>query len=319
MTSNTTAQHYKIGTVSRITGISPETLRMWERRYGIVSPARGSSRTRLYSDDDITHLSLLKRLISLGHPIGSLADLSVQELQERLDSHASMTDSARPTSEARPVKVCVLGQTLPHVLQETADEKGPLQFAGLYTNVSDFEKNAAAQAPDVLVLEYPSLQSDDIKAIRQRFRLCNARHLVIVYDYSQTSVLNRLRAPDVSLTRAPVDYAELMDLCRVQPAKIEPQIAPAPSGHEARRFSDSQLSKIGRISTDIGCECPHHVTDILTRLIAFETYSRDCEDRNAEDAALHAHLYQVTSQARAIFEDALSRILEVDGINLKKL
>lgn len=72
---------YQIGTVARVTGLSTHTLRVWERRYGLVTPARTPGGSRVYSDADVTKLRLLKRLTDEGHSIGRIAHLSVDDLR----------------------------------------------------------------------------------------------------------------------------------------------------------------------------------------------------------------------------------------------
>jgi MerR family transcriptional regulator, light-induced transcriptional regulator len=44
--------HVRIGELSRRVGVSPEVLRAWERRYGLLSPSRTEGGFRLYGDDD---------------------------------------------------------------------------------------------------------------------------------------------------------------------------------------------------------------------------------------------------------------------------
>ena len=72
---------YQIGTVARVTGLSTHTIRVWERRYGVVEPARTPGGSRVYSDADVTKLRLLKRLTDGGHSIGRIAHLSETELR----------------------------------------------------------------------------------------------------------------------------------------------------------------------------------------------------------------------------------------------
>lgn len=71
---------YPIRAVSKLTGISIDTLRAWERRYQAVSPQRDDNR-RLYSREDIERLQLLNAAVGSGHSIGRLADLSDGELR----------------------------------------------------------------------------------------------------------------------------------------------------------------------------------------------------------------------------------------------
>jgi MerR family transcriptional regulator, light-induced transcriptional regulator len=65
---------YPIRIVARMTGLSLDTLRAWERRYQVVTPVRGD-RGRVYHDSDVERLKLLARLVDEGHAIGSIATL----------------------------------------------------------------------------------------------------------------------------------------------------------------------------------------------------------------------------------------------------
>ena len=71
---------YPIGVVTRRTGLSPDVLRVWERRYRVVSPTRNTGGHRLYSADDIERLRLLQRLVERGHRIATIANLDIDAL-----------------------------------------------------------------------------------------------------------------------------------------------------------------------------------------------------------------------------------------------
>jgi DNA-binding transcriptional MerR regulator/methylmalonyl-CoA mutase cobalamin-binding subunit len=70
--------------VAHHTGLSPHVIRAWERRYSVLSPERTPTNRRLYSEEDITKLALLQRVVQAGHSIGQVANLSVPELQKLL-------------------------------------------------------------------------------------------------------------------------------------------------------------------------------------------------------------------------------------------
>lgn len=74
---------YPLRVVARLTGISPELLRAWERRYGVVTPVRTAGGTRRYSAADLEHLRLLKQAVDAGHRIGRIAHLGLDELRRR--------------------------------------------------------------------------------------------------------------------------------------------------------------------------------------------------------------------------------------------
>jgi DNA-binding transcriptional MerR regulator/methylmalonyl-CoA mutase cobalamin-binding subunit len=77
---------YSIKAVSQATGLSVETLRAWERRYGIVVPQRDELGRRVYRPDDVLRLRRLREATERGHPIGRLARLDDQQLADVLDS-----------------------------------------------------------------------------------------------------------------------------------------------------------------------------------------------------------------------------------------
>jgi len=75
------AARHPIRVVATRTGLSPSVLRAWERRYGVVDPARSDGGQRLYSDADIDWLSLLKRVTDAGRAIGDVAELAEEEVR----------------------------------------------------------------------------------------------------------------------------------------------------------------------------------------------------------------------------------------------
>jgi MerR family transcriptional regulator, light-induced transcriptional regulator len=87
---------YPIRAVARMTGLSLDTLRAWERRYGVVTPSR-DQRGRLYDERDVERLKQLARLVDDGHAIGSIANLpptALARLEPLSPSPASATTIA---------------------------------------------------------------------------------------------------------------------------------------------------------------------------------------------------------------------------------
>ena len=69
-----------ISAVERETGISKDTLRIWERRYGFPNPVRDSNGDRAYSQQDVERLRLIKRLIDHGMRPGKIVIQSLTQL-----------------------------------------------------------------------------------------------------------------------------------------------------------------------------------------------------------------------------------------------
>ena len=69
-----------IAAAERDTGLSKDTLRMWERRYGFPSPLRDGQGERAYPIEQVARLRLLKRLLDAGHRPGRIVHLDDEEL-----------------------------------------------------------------------------------------------------------------------------------------------------------------------------------------------------------------------------------------------
>jgi DNA-binding transcriptional MerR regulator len=77
---------YSLGAVSRLTGLSPELLRAWERRHGVVEPLRTAGGTRRYRAADLDRLRLLKAAVDAGHRIGQVHGLGDEELRRLVEA-----------------------------------------------------------------------------------------------------------------------------------------------------------------------------------------------------------------------------------------
>jgi DNA-binding transcriptional MerR regulator/methylmalonyl-CoA mutase cobalamin-binding subunit len=97
--SKATEKRHPIQVVARRTGLSTDVLRAWEKRYGVVSPARSEGGRRLYSDEDVEHLRLLRLATLSGRNIGQVAELPPEELAALVREDAAAeaeTPPARP-------------------------------------------------------------------------------------------------------------------------------------------------------------------------------------------------------------------------------
>ena len=92
--------HHPIRAVARRTGLSAHVIRVWEKRYGAVEPARTETNRRLYSDEQIERLRLLRDAIRAGHTIGHLAKLPTAKLKtlagEASSGHALASGAGKP-------------------------------------------------------------------------------------------------------------------------------------------------------------------------------------------------------------------------------
>jgi DNA-binding transcriptional MerR regulator len=68
----------RIGELSRRSGVSPELLRAWERRYDLLQPERSAGGLRLYSEADLERVRTMQRHISAGVAAREAAALATQ-------------------------------------------------------------------------------------------------------------------------------------------------------------------------------------------------------------------------------------------------
>ncbi len=121
-------------------GVSVATLRAWERRYGAVTPARTAGEQRLYSDEDVDRIALLRALTANGHSISGIADASIEELRQLAESDApEAVASVRPPAPRarerdRTLAACMraiaahAGDELQQLLLREAVRRTPLDF-----------------------------------------------------------------------------------------------------------------------------------------------------------------------------------------------
>lgn len=306
---------FRIAAVSSMTGIPVPTIRMWERRYGVVTPARSAGNGRLYSQADVDRLALLRAAVAAGHAIGTVALLSSEDIRARLSE-----PTRRATVIEGPCRIWAAGAHLPRLLEHAWKERDDVTLAAALGPLADggAESATVEGVCDVLVVEAPVLDGDGLRRLRLLRGRVRPRLVVVVHGFSTRAVLARLDGEGVIAIASPCDPAHLARLCLLgATAQVIPQggierwlLRPA----SPRRYDDAYLAALGQRPTTVRCECPNHIADLLMRLHAFEQYSLSCERESSQDAALHALLYSAAAQSRELIEHALGRLLEYEGV-----
>ena len=314
---------FGIGAVSRLTGIPMDTLRVWERRYQAIAPRRSAQNRRFYSRDDVTRLLLIKQLVEHGEPVGSVVHLPEAELRRQLQAHTELHRASRvslPMESAAPpatATALIYGDALPYQIRQWAAELPFLEVLGGHTLWADFERAALANPPGWLIMEFPALQAEAVTRLRELLRQGGQSRALVVYAFAARTVLDRLRKLGVLTLRAPVTAASLRAACHgdaPEAATSASGVPPAPARIAPRRYSGQELARIAQMPTPLLCECPQHLVDLIARLGAFEDYSAACENRYEKDAQIHARLHAMTAEARALLEEALTFLLDREGI-----
>jgi DNA-binding transcriptional MerR regulator len=277
-------------------------------------PARRDSGHRVYCDADVGRLKLLQRLVDHGERIGNIARLDEAELVERL---AKFEQSFNDTP-ARQLEHTFM------VVSEDADALGRtlvsagVSSAGSVANLNNAldSSHATAAAPCGLIVELDSVAGEEADKVLQIAEQYGSDPVVVVGRYIPGRVARRLEQSGVVILKKPLTAAVLRDMIRSVCAGRGTSRADAGEAPPAPPvFDKPTLKRIASMPSDIDCECPQHLAEIVSSLSTFEAYSATCEDRSEEDARVHAHLRHVTGRARALMEQALAYTLKAEGLN----
>lgn len=343
---------HRSGAVARMLRMPVATLRVWERRYALTNTNLSPGGQRLYSAADLRRLALLKQLTDLGHAIGSLASLDMEQLHGVASTHAQALAAthaarraaaapARPQSAVQAWRLVVVGKALGARLQQPAllRQLGrPLELVGPFADVAQAAAALASQThgrpADAWLVQESQLHAGWLAEFEARMpalvparaRLSGPPRIAVFYGYASDAVCETLAASGVALLREPQpDVALALWLRLWSQASAVPASGPSktllPASDSGpavapRRWSDAALADFGSLSTTVACECPKHVAELLVQLSRFEAYSAQCEQRSPQDAELHAFLGRVVADARASFEAALEQVALHEGLLL---
>lgn len=304
---------YRSGVAARLAGLPVETLRVWERRYGVSETQRSEHGQRLYSADQVRRLGMLKQLVDQGHPIGSIAGLPADQLNALAAPAAAGT-----ASYAGPVRVAVIGEGLRRRIAADGRYASQLDMLGACDRVEQAESLLHDIQPDVLLIELSELVDADVPKIVAAGKHAGAAATLVMYRFCASATIRELRAHGCLVARVPAELGELVMLCRTASSgkpllPLSPREAVAP-----RRFDDAALAAYAAAGNRLECECPRHLSDLLMMVGSFERYSAQCASRNEADAQLHAELERAAGAARTVLEAAMERLALARGLDDKR-
>jgi len=107
---NAPSPAHPISVVTRRTGLTQDLLRAWEKRYEAVQPFRTATSRRLYTDEDVDRLRMLKILVDGGRRISDVARLTATELRQLVEEDTAQAAVATPPRTARHREAADAGQ-----------------------------------------------------------------------------------------------------------------------------------------------------------------------------------------------------------------
>jgi MerR family transcriptional regulator, light-induced transcriptional regulator len=124
---------YSIKDLELLSGVKAHTIRIWEKRYGVITPDRTDTNIRTYCDEDLKKLLNVALLNNHGHKISKISKLKYQDLCAEVENIA-ITESSYDTYIDRLI-VSMVDLDRPKfekLLKEATDKMG---FEGTCINV----------------------------------------------------------------------------------------------------------------------------------------------------------------------------------------
>jgi MerR family transcriptional regulator, light-induced transcriptional regulator len=204
---------YKIGTVAKLTGLSPFLLRAWENRYDLLKPQRSDTGRRGYTRSDVEMLRAVKRLLDRGYSIGEVARWSPEQIRAAGDDGAGRL--AAPPARGAPTdptaslgeEVDLFGATRARLL-DAATRFDPDAFEAALADIS-----AAAPFGDIAAKVFMPLlrsvghewASGDMSIANEHFATSAIRQRLV----AGLQAIAHSGGPRAAIAGAPGDYHEL--------------------------------------------------------------------------------------------------------------
>lgn len=121
-------QEFTIKDLENFTGIKAHTIRIWEQRYGLLTPDRTQTGIRKYSDKDLKFLLNVSLLSNLGFKISSIAHMSEDEIREAIQSQATENQSEHHVLHVLKISMLNYDEDLFNSVMDESIEKHGLEF-----------------------------------------------------------------------------------------------------------------------------------------------------------------------------------------------
>lgn len=318
---------YSIGTVSRLTGVKADTLRVWERRYDLGASHKSASGRRLFTQSDLEHLQLISALVAGGIRIGDIARSERRTLEALLMSRDNQAKNGIP--ERKP-RVLFVGNALCDWLEEHQGILSAVNAFLLPAPLDQLPGEVLSELGEMngIVAEVGGLGEASTQQLARLGAEVGTENILALYRFGGQRWLRELEQRGYATSSYPPEPQYLASYLKVSVALKEASQGMESIGQLAearpRLFDEKSLSLLAKVPNAVECECPKHIVSLVRSLAEFEEYSAGCSVESWRDASLHACVYAYTGQARWLMEKALAMVAEahdiqsVPGVEAKK-
>ena len=294
-----------IGAVANLTGVPQHTLRKWESRHGIGIPDRTSTGRRVYSQDAVEQLRLVKSLLSKGHSLAHLTERPVAELKEIEREHGVVEQKSIEFE-----RIVMVSETGASEMRKVFGAETKISE----TSLDNLQASLIASVDItkvLVVIEQISLGVKD--AVKIIDALDPEMSTVICVKYLPKNAQKLFAQSNAILSEWPLTKDSLARDARLL------DLSDPESEVQERLFNNQTLKKLVAMNPSLDCECPNHIAKLVIDICAFEEYCKNCEDSDPVQRKTHADLGHLSGLARMKLEEALIEVARVDNIDLSTL
>ena len=184
-----------------------------------------------------------------------------------------------------------------------------------------FASEVPRLGPSIVVLDLAAFGDGADEQVRALIASCKAELTIVTYSFARRQLIRSMQTQNhqVRVLQSPITLdvlqahlapfviRQVLETARKESFPMENKPAPL-------KFNREQLGKLMEITSELVCECPNHLAQIVEKLQSFELYSKDCENKNDGDRAIHAMLYRASATARLEMERALEQLVAHEKI-----
>ena len=170
---------------------------------------------------------------------------------------------------------------------------------------------------DLIIFELATLHIKTINWIKDILKYNSINHCIILYRFaSSDGMMAANNDKRINTLRQPVSAQDIFLMIKFL-TDIEPsnRNSVKASHDEHVPFTDKELWEISVMANPIHCECPKHLSSIISSIKGFEKYSADCEELSESDRILHRELEENAKEARIIMEKSLRKVIKENAIS----
>ena len=264
---------------------------------------------------------LLKQLSNEGHAISTIANLDLAQLRRMSNSKNSAQHKHAINGE--PLTLAVVGLSMANRIESKKFASGlqqnRIKVTDVLMDLATAINASLSEQSKVLLIKVNTLQTEVHTSIQTLIQKHKFAQTIVIYNFAPEAVVQAMKFSGLIVRREPISDSELAELIQsvffVDQARAQ-EFGTTGTVISSRKYSDETLTRVAGISTNVLCECPRHVAELISQLASFEEYSQECLNKNTNDAHLHAYLRSISGSARTLFENALEKIAQHEGIDL---